>query len=56
MAYCVINSGMILCFKFHVVVVCNILSNEKCLNELYRLTSCKNFLKESLGAKDFTGY
>ena len=22
---------------------------KKCLNELYRLTSCKNFLKESLG-------
>jgi hypothetical protein len=39
---------------------------QKYLNELYRLTSCKNFLKESLGtqprrppkegAKDFTGY
>ena len=27
------------------------LPRKKCLNELYRLTSCKNFLKESLGTQ-----
>ena len=26
-------------------------SKKKSLNELYRLTSCKNFLKESLGTR-----
>ena len=26
-------------------------TSQKCLNELYRLTSCKNFLKESLGTQ-----